>query len=542
MRKATGMLLAIILTLFGLITPLTAQAAATYRIGQVGDAWFQSVTDADGNDLVGATVDANGQYFDMTIGIRIDRMEDLKEGDVVDVEFSTYGHYTAWYFGLNGGGVASSIAGPDGSILFTARNSDNHLYLTRTGEPAVGRLESSVNFHSQQWSTDMDYDETTWRIKDTGSKVTFANRKIVLRPCTSGMGVPREFGSKDVTSNGNRLWVSNWIRNCATVYQITHNQPVTTPSGDMVIWFHLTRELGGGLKNIDAIGRQGLDLPYDERTPGSLDSRIAGDYSLKTVDKDVTGIEQAKANLNPGEKAVMVDGDDYYAAMNLGSRNGDERTLRPTLWSNVDDVSRAYYANAQGVWDVAQPQFNADYADLTVPNRYRVEWAVSADKTNTGAFTYRNNPPAASPSKTQSGIRYEPNGGIESSYLTVGDPDTTVMAAPSNTFTGTGLTFVSWNTERDGSGQTIMPDSTVTYPKEGSILTLYAQWKRIPETVLPDTGGHDGTPTRILAGGGLRYSAVLSSHCLRNAGDVIWSDLYGHARHPHGREGVTCAV
>lgn len=58
-------------------------------------------------------------------------------------------------------------------------------------------------------------------------------------------------------------------------------------------------------------------------------------------------------------------------------------------------------------------------------------------------------------------------------------------------------------TERDGSGQTIMPDSTVTYPKEGSILTLYAQWKRIPETVLPDTGGHDGTPTRILAGGGL---------------------------------------
>ena len=103
----------------------------------------------------------------------------------------------------------------------------------------------------------------------------------------------------------------------------------------------------------------------------------------------------------------------------------------------------------------------------------------------------------------QSGIRYEPNGGIESSYLTVGDPDTTVMAAPSNTFTGTGLTFVSWNTERDGSGQTIMPDSTVAYPKEGSILTLYAQWKRIPETVLPDTGGHDGTPTRILAGGGL---------------------------------------
>lgn len=502
MRKATGMLLAVIIALFGMLTPLTARAAATYRIGQVGSAWFQSVTDADGNDLVGATVDANGQYFDMTVGIRIDRMEDLNEGDVVDVEFNTYGHYTAWHFGLNGGAAVSSIAGSDGSILFTARNSDNHLYLTRTGEPAVGRLEASVNFHGQQWSTDMDYDETTWRIKDTDSKVTFANRKNTVKPCTTGTG-GTSFGSKNVTATTNRMGIGNWVRNCATVYQITHNQPVTTPSGDMVIWFHLTRELGGGLKNIDVIGRQGLNLPYDERTPGSLDSRIAGDYSLKTVDKDVTGIEQAKTNLNPGEKAVMVDGDDYYMAMNMGSRNGDDHTLRPTLRSNVDDVSRAYYANAQGVWDVAQPQFYADYADLTVPNRYRVEWAVSADTTDTGAFTYRRNPPDPTLATEQSGIRYEPSGGIESSYLTVGDPDTTVMAAPSNTFTGTGLTFVSWNTERDGSGQTIMPDSMVTYPKEGNVLTLYAQWERIPETVLPDTGGHDGTPTRILAGGGL---------------------------------------
>lgn len=95
----------------------------------------------NGNDLVGATVSANGQYFDMTVGIRIDRMEDLKEGDVVDVEFTTSGHYSTWYFG---GVAAPSIAGSYGSILFTARNSGTHLYLTRTGEPSVGRLEASV--------------------------------------------------------------------------------------------------------------------------------------------------------------------------------------------------------------------------------------------------------------------------------------------------------------------------------------------------------------------------------------------------------------
>lgn len=504
MRKATRMLLAVILALFGMLTPLTARAAATaYRISQVGSAWFQSVTDANGNDLVGATVDANGQYFDVTVGIRIDRMEALHEGDTVDVEFTTSGHYSWWYFGANGGVAASSIAGSDGRVLFTARNSGNHLYLTRTEEPALGRLEASVSFHSQCWSNELAYDSTTWRIVDTGSKVTFANRKIVIRPCTSGTGGFGGYGSEDRAPTFNRLWVSSWIRNCATAYQIANGRPVTTPSGDMVVWLHLTRELGGGLRNVTIESRQGLVAPYDAKTPGDRDLRITYDYPLKTIDTDVSTLDRAETNLKPGERAVMVDGDDYYMAMNMGSRNGDDHTLRPTLRNDADEVSRAYYANAQGVWDVAQPCVNADYIDLTVPNRYRVEWAITADTTNTGAFTYRRNPPDPTPATGQSGIRYEPNGGVESSYLTVGDPDTTVAAAPADTFTGTGLTFVSWNTERDGSGQTIMPDSTVAYPKEGNVLTLYAQWKRIPETVLPDTGGHDGTPTRILAGGGL---------------------------------------
>ncbi len=538
MEKASAMLAVLACLLGAFITP-PAHAAAAYDISQVGGAWFQSVTDRNGNNLVGATVDANGQYFDVTIGIRIDRMETLHEGDTVDVEFATSGHYLAWYFGLNGGIKASSIVDSDGRMLFTARNSGNHLYLTRTGEPALGRLKASVSFHSQCWSSDLAYDSTTWRIVDTGSKVTFANRKIVIKPCTSGTGGFGGYGLEDMASNGNRLLMQVWIRNCATVYQIANGKPVTTPSGDMVVWLHLTRELGGGLRNITIESQQGLVFPYDEKTPGDRDKRITYNYPLKTISKNVTTFDQAMAGLNPGERAIMVDGDDYYMAMNMGSRNGDDHTLRPTLHNDADEVSRAYYANARGVWDVAQPQLFADFTDLTVPNRYRVEWAVSADGTRTGAFTYRYNPPDPSLGSSQSGIRYEPNGGQGDAYLTVGDPDTTVAAASAGTFTGTGLTFVGWNTERDGSGRTVMPDDMIAYPKEGSILTLYAQWKRIPETVLPDTGGHAGASARILAGGGLPYSADSSSHRLRNAGDAIWSDPH-HAR--HGKEGVTCAV
>ena len=200
MEKASAMLAVLACLLAAFITP-PAHAAAAYDISQVGGAWFQSVTDRNGNNLVGATVDANGQYFDVTIGIRIDRMETLHEGDTVDVEFATSGHYLAWHFGLNGGIKASSIVNSDGRMLFTARNSGNHLYLTRTGEPALGRLKASVSFHSQCWSNDLAYDSTTWRIVDTGSKVTFANRKIVIKPCTSGTGGFGGYGSEDMASN-----------------------------------------------------------------------------------------------------------------------------------------------------------------------------------------------------------------------------------------------------------------------------------------------------------------------------------------------------
>ena len=499
MEKASAMLAVLACLLAAFITP-PAHAAAAYDISQVGGAWFQSVTDRNGNNLVGATVNANGQYFDVTIGIRIDRMETLHEGDTVDVEFATSGHYSTWHFGLNGGIKASSIVNSDGRMLFTARNSGTHLYLTRTGEPALGRLKASVSFHSQCWSNDLAYDSTTWRIVGTGSKVTFANRKIVISPCTSGTGGFGGYGSEDMASNGNRLWLHAWVRNCATVHQIANGKPVTTPSGDMVVWLHLTRELGGGLRNITIESWQGLVFPYDEKTPGDRDKRITYDYPLKTISKNVTTFDQAMAGLNPGERAIMVDGDDYYMAMNMGSRNGDDHTLRPTLHNDADEVSRAYYANAQGVWDAAQPQLFADFTDLTVPNRYRVEWAVSADGMRTGAFTYRYNPPDPSIGSSQSGIRYEPNGGLGDAYLTVGDPNATVAAAPAGTFTGTGLAFAGWNTERDGSGRTVMPDDMIAYPKEGSILTLYAQWNRIPETTLPDTGGHANHAPLIVGG------------------------------------------
>ena len=49
------------------------------------------------------------------------------------------------------------------------------------------------------------------------------------------------------------------------------------------------------------------------------------------------------------------------------------------------------------------------------------------------------------------------------------------------------LTFTGWNTKDDGTGTTYRPGDKMTITVD---TTLYAQWARVPETTMPDTGGH----------------------------------------------------
>ena len=104
------------------------------------------------------------------------------------------------------------------------------------------------------------------------------------------------------------------------------------------------------------------------------------------------------------------------------------------------------------------------------------------------------------------------NGGCGDAFTKVGDSGTTATAAEAGVFLRKGHTFAGWNTKADGTGTAYQAGADVAYPAEGDTLTLYAQWKRVPETTLPDTGGSghaDHAPSAI-SGLAMASAAVLS--------------------------------
>lgn len=68
-----------------------------------------------------------------------------------------------------------------------------------------------------------------------------------------------------------------------------------------------------------------------------------------------------------------------------------------------------------------------------------------------------------------------------------------------------GLAFTGWNTKSDGTGDAYRPGDSLTVTGD---TTLYAQWKRVPETTMPDTGGH--ASHLPLAIGGLAMVAAMA--------------------------------
>ena len=118
---------------------------------------------------------------------------------------------------------------------------------------------------------------------------------------------------------------------------------------------------------------------------------------------------------------------------------------------------------------------------------------------------------------------YDSNGGNGSMDSRNQESGSTVTVAD-NGFTRDGFTFTGWNTSPNGTGTDYKPGDALTVTGD---TTLYAQWKRVPETTMPDTGGtmnHRRLTTML---GGLSswpfrsYSyAAASGADPRKAGDV----------------------
>lgn len=106
-------------------------------------------------------------------------------------------------------------------------------------------------------------------------------------------------------------------------------------------------------------------------------------------------------------------------------------------------------------------------------------------------------------------IRFDTNGGTG----TMADQSHTYdrkQALTASAFTREGYRFTGWNTRRDGKGKAFTDKQTVTnlLAHDGAVGVLYAQWERIPETALPQSGGTMTHNLTTILGGGLLILAL----------------------------------
>lgn len=537
LRRITHLITGLLATGLLLALAPSASAAATYDITQVGDADWVGITDADGNDATKTPLASNGANVKVTFDVHIDDMSRLAEGDTVTVPFgaASGSHYGPW--GLFGSAnLPRVLRNRDGVDMFTLTAPNAYtLTLTRTGDAAVGSFDGSVTVARQLWMSNVSATSSTWTVGN-GHSITFANRKFENNVC--GGNTPLTPEAK--VDNGSVLLSAN-AANCGTMRRIAQGQGTDGISPDSLIgWYHITAESGA----ISKLALRGYNVrvmfAVDENTPGWWDGNSAC-YDLTRISGvDMSTFDKAKENLPVGRIAIerQPDGSWVYA-FNLGTRlPGLESSLQVSRAGN--ETTLKLIDKTGRIWQYAQQIAYLHFADESIPNRVKVETQSTESAYRSTTLTTKPLDPAIG--QGQSAIRYDPNGGKGDAFKKVGDPGTTATTAEAGVFLRKGHTFAGWNTKADGTGTAYQAGADVAYPAEGQTLTLYAQWKRVPETTMPDTGGtmNHRRLTTMLGGGACPHGPSVRPHAPAQAGLSHARRVMGHAEAHHPQTGHPC--
>lgn len=282
------------------------------------------------------------------------------------------------------------------------------------------------------------------------------------------------------------------------VNKVLNGEP-SSMDDDPVIGYARITPTQGGIKNISFSSlwsRWGL--AYDATHTG----RGANDFLIlklagKHVDRHITSWDEAKT-LKPGEYTMTRNADGSYdVAVNLGSEQGDNALLsdEPSSWDEQTNniVRKAIAEKTAGQW--MSMRWKLTYADQYIANKATTTGVIrKSTATEGGAFnTQLYNTVGSQAGAGQSSIIYNGNGATEGSMgMQVGDPDTntTIQA---NKYKRQGYKFTGWNTKPDGTGTAYTEGQTVTMPKEGQSLNLYAQWQTVEYPLVYDLNGGTGT-------------------------------------------------
>lgn len=488
------------------VDPVNAETVARSTSHVITDIHIKSLTDGntgkpfngvlpDGTE-VSDGVNAGSQTISyiLTVNGTIDDVGQLHEGDTVTwtVQPTENSH-----FRLGGMSGPAQLTDSDGDPVFNVRYSNSTTSLTRTSTPAMGRYDfmlqygkkNDYRFYGSRESTF----STTSGITIGDETITFDNDPI--RVVSDRDGFNASMGQGGLSSDGSIFEMK--FNHGGEVNRIL-NDEASAMDDDPVIGYARITPTQGEIKAVtfsSLWSRWGLAYDATHTGRGASDFLILN-LAGKHVDRHITSWDEAKT-LKPGEYTMTRNADGSYdVAVNLGSEQGDNALLsdEPSSWDEQTDniVRKAIAEKTAGQW--MSMRWNLTYADQYIANKATAIGVIrKSTATEGGAFnTQLYNSVGSQAGAGQSSIIYNGNGATEGSMgMQVGDPDTnaTIQA---NKYKRQGYKFTGWNTKPDGTGTAYTEGQTVTMPKEGQSLNLYAQWKALPVTISYNGNGGKG--------------------------------------------------
>lgn len=486
-RVGAALLTAIGLTGAGFAIPSTAAAATnTYDIGKVGTVKF---TDLLANNKGGLSLNSNNhvypdagqgwKHFQATaqLDTHINNIGSLREGDKVTVPLSKTGR-----FGWKTLSVLPNVRNGVGDVVFTASASDTAITLTRTAAPAVGAFDYRLQPSIDGWYLYPASIGAETTLTAGGSPYTFTSTLPTenYKLGNDAMHVYGNLGSSlDLGLMGARLLGG------ASHDAIANGQTPRSSKEPYVFHIHIVGNDGHKV-TVRSVELTGFSYTaYDATHAGfSYSADVTGGI-------DTTAKEGSTAEKGGWTKTVNQDGS-IDLSINVGALWGDKAVRYNAGAKSYDDTTNRYLRANGNLPDDVDGSIIIGFDSATEQRTasYTSEVTCAGKTIRLESGTVRNGPVSNTIGAGESAIEYVGNGATGGKYLYgTAKPGTTTTTASASQFTRTGYTFTGWNTKADGTGTAYNAGAAITYPAEGTTLTLYAQWKVSSHTVTFDANG-----------------------------------------------------
>lgn len=500
--RITAIMLAImIVSVVSMISPVKANATSTIidisTVGTItlerfvlGNVYGTGEMTIDGTKPVN---DTDLRPMNMILHGQINKIQDLKPGDIVRIPVSSTGHLRFNEFNID-----SKVTNADGTQLFTAA-----VNCTGNMNPCYLDLTATNAITSYSGSSQLDLSPVVSLIQNRHSRETILSHTTTITAGSSSISFTNVFPwyayDYDTLGAGHlgsgigyvRFYFGTDFFHSATQYLKT-GKIIPQATVDRVITAKFTA-LNGGVKSFEMLPTAwtAVNLAFDEDNIGNMEAGgvpIAADefHEVKGDQQWMQDPFEAAKHLSKGDYAIMRQPDGWLVAINLGSAvDGIEA---PDVTKHINDdltntqVRRLMAAGFKTDEHIhARLMITMDHPELRqgVKVDYKTNSTWKPSNLTGTATVYSATSSNSSTGKPRSFVDYNANamdatGDVQSLEGNVGDS----AQASANAYARPGYEFIGWNSQSDGKGEAYKPGDQVILPENG--MTLYAQWKALP--------------------------------------------------------------